>query len=1282
MQQTILWTAIPRRYDATAQRLHFAVRISPRLQGEQALESLGKFCFAHWAAQPLRFKVCFGSGSSAASFEAQIEDDVRDPALWDAVFPSGEGADDTLVRSHVFDRDGHCGRAVKSFPVINVLEYVKAVYQRVASEYPHTPPGMDALIRRRQSEGSPFSEPPLLAALQSLVKQTGISAGEAITELLPPTAAGSANPGADMARLLDFHTPKNGVYATPPEFKREFEFHETLSLVEDSDFLLRRLGLVLELSCALPPGFATAFAGDQACISVQADWPGATRIVPPIRQVRPLTRYRFSPGAGVFCAAACSGLLSDGMLDLSQPGFEAMQVDVDGAAIKLVDYVRHLVSLQGARADAERTELPALRTAGLALVHTGRADTFAARAARSAELNAQLSDQPVLFAEDLVRGFRVDVLADQPGGCWRSLCQREENYRTRVPAVPGAPAGLPPVFTDYARLNRESTLASAPTQKPQDPDFYLHETLVHWEGWSLGVRRPGSKVADPSQDAGHSYLDAGAPAPNTDVPLNIALDLPRDSAGQVLATLPRLRFGRAYRLRARVVDISGHSLALLPADQRLHAATPSATRYLRYEPIASPVLARIAQPVPGESLERLVIRTGEDAASCTERSLRVVCPPRIAQRMAEQHGMFDQAAPSGNWYDILSQRHGNAAQLRGTGDPAADGNDILDAVPTDVPYLPDPLAGGTLLRLLGPDGVVEQSISFAHGLAWPHAAPYSIQLVKGNDAPAWDSSRRTVTIAVPQGRMRVLQLSSVPRGLGDLDLLGIWGWVCSEASTERLEKLRELAVSGKHWMLTPARTVTLVHAVKKPCSAPRIESLFVNRAVGESFARLSGNIAIDGASTGKVELRACWIDRVDDVTQLGTGNDYAAPNTSHAFDLVHGDMQVDHAWFWQQQHALPDTRYHRVRYTATAVSRYQEYFDSDPSAGAFARAGETALEVDVLSSTRPDAPQIEYIVPTFGWERSGPQGDVPVPAGDEAHRTLHFVRKGGGLRVYLQRPWFSSGDGELLAVVLYAGPKGTEVLSGKATLKVPAGSKHVVTQWGYDPIWAAQPPDALPTLAHFPEAVQRSCGYALQELGSDALVDVAAHAVHFDTERQLWYCDLMVDPGAAYFPFIRFALARLQPHAVPGAELSKVVLADFIQCAPDRLVTLTPMPDQPYHLRLTVAGPAPVKQKATLVPTVMAVRVEVLHNPAEGEAWVPVQSGWQALLRSQVTLAATVWSGVVVLPGARGSQRMRFVLAELEVLPAAGSGFNAAMVLGPLTGTSSVRPVYSDVFEI
>ena len=165
MQETILFTVVPRHYDAAAQRLHFAVRVSPRLQGDKALESLSKFCFADWAAKSLRFKACFGTGPNPTVVDAQIEDDVRDPALWSAIFPCGigkTGAGDTMVESHVFDRHAHCARPVRSFPVMEVLNYVKGVYQHVAMEHPLSPPDIDALIKHRETGELHFHATPLL----------------------------------------------------------------------------------------------------------------------------------------------------------------------------------------------------------------------------------------------------------------------------------------------------------------------------------------------------------------------------------------------------------------------------------------------------------------------------------------------------------------------------------------------------------------------------------------------------------------------------------------------------------------------------------------------------------------------------------------------------------------------------------------------------------------------------------------------------------------------------------------------------------------------------------------------------------------------------------------------------------------------------------------------------------------------------------------------------------------------------------------------------------------
>src|SRR5207237_8685075 len=80
-------------------------------------------------------------------------------------------------------------------------------------------------------------------------------------------------------------------------------------------------------------------------------------------------------------------------------------------------------------------------------------------------------------------------------------------------------------------------------------------------------------------------------------------------------------------------------------------------------------------------------------------------------------------------------------------------------------------------------------------------------------------------------------------------------------------------------------------------------------------------------------------------------------------------------------------------------------------------------------SARPEAPKVLYIVPTFKWERN-------------ANGTK---RTGGGLRIYLDRPWYSSGDDEKLAVLLPAGGK------------LDAKMEPFVSLWGKDPIWASGP---------------------------------------------------------------------------------------------------------------------------------------------------------------------------------------------------------------------------------
>src|SRR5205814_3435976 len=149
------------------------------------------------------------------------------------------------------------------------------------------------------------------------------------------------------------------------------------------------------------------------------------------------------------------------------------------------------------------------------------------------------------------------------------------------------------------------------------------------------------------------------------------------------------------------------------------------------------------------------------------------------------------------------------------------------------------------------------------------------------------------------------------------------------------------------------------------------------------------------------------------------------------------------------RHHFNDTKHHRVTYTAIATSRYREYFDDDPVLD-FTRKSALVV-VDVPASARPAAPRVVYVIPTFGWQRQ---------TGTNVKRSVRF---GGGLRIYVDRPWYSSGVDELLGVTLW------NFANGQPDDDARQRWKPFVTQWGSDPIWRTASLGAVPQNGNFRE---------------------------------------------------------------------------------------------------------------------------------------------------------------------------------------------------------------------
>ncbi|HWI53752.1 MAG TPA: hypothetical protein VNT01_16565 [Symbiobacteriaceae bacterium] len=1290
-KQTVMFTALPNGFvpvppsdgpSAPAPRLRLSVFVSPRLMTNEGLPKpkLSQFPdFLNWAGKEINFSVRFNGGAAIA---ANVVSPAPSPTLWQSLFKTT-----TYVRPYEFPQLDD--RRIQSFPVGNVMGYLKQQYTRIAVQVGRDKTNDYPEFRRLQEylgEIATYHEPNQSPTHGDFDPEKYL-AGELDKQLekaqaVPP---GPPNPALDFYQVKNFYKPRNAQRLKVN--KPELDFHQVVSALGDYPELLRRMGLVFDLE--IP------FAGPIApggYVQVEPAWNpalGATT------NISPRTHYLLGGGSFLAAPRPAGPELQNGMLMLSGPGFGVEQVDVDGSALKLIDFVNNLMRAQSNRrrsADTpDKYSVPAMRSGGLQLVRTGRAFELvkALKAGKLKNTAAEAGSSDIdLYAEDVTKGYRVDIW-DSRSQVWNSLHRRQGVYK----------------FVDgnilvSAEDEGTTTMGVSQSADGTTPDLFLHETMVTWQGWSLSAPRYGKMVNN--EDA--------ADAPPTEASPEFGLET---AFNPVPRSLPRLRFGTNYRMRARAVDLSGNSLPFSLADD---TQATGAAMYERMEPVSSPMTLLRTETTQGESVERMVIRSNYDvpAAGPNERH---IAPPRIAQIMAETHGLFDaDAGLDKAAYQLIIDREGSFNP---------DGTHAEAQLA--LPYLADPIARGAAFRgLPGTAPTVFTKVPFDG--AWPDRLPFRVVVEEGAGAPAWDDVSRVLTIKLPKAEMVPVRLSSY-LSADDLGMMGLWQWLASSGlPAVQLSQLRALALQGGHWMLTPHRNLMLVHAVQQPLIVPAYQNLESEKALGDTHTILKDSIVVNGKSTEKLDIMANWDEPVDILSEPKwktlSGNAHA------------GELSVQYgaeAAPLLLKHEFRDTKYRRVKYSAVATSRYKEYFQVaatatvtltgtaaqslgdhtpivkgsakvasyqpdedyviDHAAGTIARVAggkiasgatvtveyaylpgpvtrETAAptEVDVLSSARPAAPKVLYVVPTFNWSKE----ELMEGAGSVA------IRRAGGLRVYMERPWFSSGDGELLGAVLWVQPKGPLI---KAPPKSPPEAlKPYVTQWGMDPIWLGHETYAIPNLTHFPQAVTYGVNLSLEEVPG-ASVAVAGHKVGYDEQRRLWYCDMEVNAGSSYWPFVRLALARYQPKSVPNAHLSRVTLADFAQLAPDRLATVVFDPDRPTLVAVTVCGPGYNQSVLGRNTSEIEVTVETrVPNVEAALGWVPASSTVYPLALAEDDGESYTWSGGVTLPEDRGSKPYRLVVREYERFLADGlsQNFKTAAFVPPTVR----RLVYAAVLDL
>lgn len=1164
----------------------------------------------------------------------------------------------------------------------------------------------------------------------------------------PAVSTVSAPSAQEKAAFADsdayFATSPSAFRAMPTEAElaKLHDFHEIVSLLGDYPTLLRRLGLVVDLVVAADPAIPTA---DTATVRVRATWTPATS---PTTAVSPRTHYVLADGA--FAARARTGAtlrLSNGFLDLSDPTRNPVtQVDVAGSTKKFRNAATNVVvGADPSSAPAlqpEQDGLPALQTEGLAVTQTSLVKVYQESAlialalhnflvSDEAKQGAAKPDVPIagagvsdeLWADMLLRGYRLDV-HDVKANTWFSLHRRDSRYDfTRV-------------GEKVVVLDEEGFVEPSSTRQADTPGkIRIHETLFSWQGWSLSVPRP------------HQGIVADDAPKDPPVPVVAHLDSTPmyglDTWYRVTAgSLPRLRFGREYRLRARVVDLAGNSVA--PPGTPAFATTPAEAtapvRFGRFEPVSPPSLMPQAPVKEGASVERMVVRSDFDSPAAdiaAHPDQRHVVPPRATEALAEQHGMLDTTGPTASLSgtaatkDLASREAGTLThrldlatnqrvQLPGAEEVVvkdADGRvtgtywiQKNDEFP--LAYLPDPIADGAQFLLLpgetlppGSDPAAEPTTRVDFDGPFPDHQPFRLKMVgipagQPPAKPAWlpaaggaPPPERVLVVQVPQGETHLVRYSCFISA-ASAKMMGVQEWV-KRFTPAKHPGFQDNVNAGRHWMLMPYRTLVLVHAVRQPLALPRITALTAVKAkgaassgVGETSAVLTGSLALDASSTGKVQVSASWQDPFDDL---------AKPSFDAATDVVRftadvGEVQVgsttDDSPGFALTHFLKDTKFHRVTYAAVGTTRYREYFDPDtphaelvrPTAAEVAADAtspatdpkpteEAKFQVDVLNSARPAPPRIHSLIPTFHW-------DETVTIGG-ALSTFTRVRRAGALRVYLDRPWFSTGSGEQLGVI-FAAP-------GQATTLPEEERRVLISHLAADPVYDSVhlPPSEFTAPSDFvisgAGTTNGNVTLAETPVTAPVTVSVAGFEVAFDPVRALWYSDLEFAAPAAYFPFVRLALVRFQPKSVDGAHISSVVRADYAQLLPDRTATFT----------FDQTGGAAGTVKATV-----AVRGVTFTSHGDSS-----RSGWAGVVERRVGPGSTdfEWEEVdVMTPQASvGDERFRasfditgvntgefrVVVREYEIFPAEQRD-EAPYGLGVEMGVHGHRLVYADARSV
>jgi hypothetical protein len=869
-----------------------------------------------------------------------------------------------------------------------------------------------------------------------------------------------------------------------------------------------------------------------------------------------------------------------------------------------------------------------------------------------------------LYAEDLRNGIVVDILAfgphETPGnapGKWIHLCQRSEEF------------DLHGVHISRKRVNRGVRTAAANSKDPGNSaplSSEVDETIFTWRLGSLVAKSP--LVTEPGIPSGTPLQKRTDPAKQ--IPWG-HFDKPKYKTED---DIPSPQFGWTYYVSMRAAFVTG---GVVPFDAK--AASDAAMKPFLFQrnefyngPVSIPVT--ITDHYLEDQSPSLVLtgsKIGDDLSvqPFSKISQRLLVPPQMSPEVARRHGKPESDIAQGA--TVLPLTDGALPAAIGMPSPANDS--------TGPAYCPDPACIGmwAYLTTLNGDVITTRSLLFydkQRNISWPNYAPHMLELHWINEPTA------SLTVGEISGSPNVFPFLKPPLSKA---------FICKVPPGQtylcHLRPMRDPTDAAHSFAgFLPDSTgpagldattlsdlfrptiIRLTHATDRPVVLPSVTVTVPGVIVTggtpievPDVKQLSLGATADPFSTSKVALLVAWEEITDDLHQPASSLRQLSAQIAE-FNFAK-KMDKNQIAAIAVQFPFSDSRYRSVTVTPRGTARYGGHF------GKLDKRTRTIdgppVTLDVLATAAPKPPDIEFVLHNRRLHVS--------PDGKKRTR-------GTGLTVVLNRPWFTSGIGEELAIITApVKDQSSPVIDSIATSFSP-NTENEVSSWGVLADFAQSFPKGAgsQTISFRPDPAAQKSDPRTDDLPTmrniqlgGAWYSAACYKPRYNEQDQQWYVNLSLSAPPAYGAVVRLLAARYQHHAIAGCQVSDAVLCDFMLVRPERSVLLTTVRTGLFgrHTRIQVLGigpapkvPAPGNQ-ITPHATIEVRHFETQQNEPRGFEWkaldvVTPDPGFPA--------GNVLWQGTLPI-----HMKGTLVVQETEIWPSAEDRTAPAQI-----------PAYFDIF--